>query len=386
MTSTTRRRKDLDPDELAALEEERDFLLRSIRDLEAEHDAGDLDTADFETLRDEYTARAADTLRAIRDRRLLLTENRRPRSTSRTALTVGGMALFAILAGFLVARSMGARGIDDTATGGIGTERTPNQRAQDCQQLFDPAEPDAAVDCFEDVLDTDPRNVLANTWLAWQLELAGGDRLGPDEQDRIESLIDAALQQRPDYGHALAFRAIIAFRHGKPEDAAQFLDEFEATDPSPDARAVIEQFELRARIEEAIGRSGPDRDAIRCRSLIDPADPIEALRCFQDVLDADPDNVIANTWIAYQLEQTVPLLPEADAESARKRVDDYLDHALEIAPEDAYALALRAVFAFTHGDPATSATMYERLLATDPPADALLIVDEFGLADRLDRN
>ena len=37
--------------DLAALEDERDFLLSSLRDLDAEHDAGDIDDVDYETLR-----------------------------------------------------------------------------------------------------------------------------------------------------------------------------------------------------------------------------------------------------------------------------------------------------------------------------------------------
>ena len=45
----------LDLDELARLEEERKFLLRSLDDLEREHDAGDMDEADYQTLKDDYT-------------------------------------------------------------------------------------------------------------------------------------------------------------------------------------------------------------------------------------------------------------------------------------------------------------------------------------------
>ncbi len=48
-----------------ALEEERDFCLRSLRDLEAEHSAGDLDDVDYRTLRDSYVARAAAALRQL---------------------------------------------------------------------------------------------------------------------------------------------------------------------------------------------------------------------------------------------------------------------------------------------------------------------------------
>ena len=55
----------VDLDDLAALEGERAFLLGSLRDLEAEHAAGDVDEHDYVTLRDGYTKRAADVLRQI---------------------------------------------------------------------------------------------------------------------------------------------------------------------------------------------------------------------------------------------------------------------------------------------------------------------------------
>ncbi len=45
--SGSARRRELDPDALAALEEERDFLLRSLEDLEREYAAGDVDDSDF---------------------------------------------------------------------------------------------------------------------------------------------------------------------------------------------------------------------------------------------------------------------------------------------------------------------------------------------------
>ena len=62
----------MDPDRLAELEEERRFLLGSIRDLEKEHEAGDVDEADFTALRDGYVARAAAVLREIEDGRSAL--------------------------------------------------------------------------------------------------------------------------------------------------------------------------------------------------------------------------------------------------------------------------------------------------------------------------
>ena len=55
----------MNPDRLAELEEERRFLLSSIRDLDREHAAGDVDEADYCALRDGYVARAAAVLREI---------------------------------------------------------------------------------------------------------------------------------------------------------------------------------------------------------------------------------------------------------------------------------------------------------------------------------
>jgi tetratricopeptide (TPR) repeat protein len=45
----------------------RDMLLRSLEDLDREHDAGDLSDEDYEMLRDRYTLRAASVLRALED-------------------------------------------------------------------------------------------------------------------------------------------------------------------------------------------------------------------------------------------------------------------------------------------------------------------------------
>ncbi len=49
----------------SVLEEERDFFLRSLRDLEAERAAGDIDEHDYLALRDDYTVRAAQILRQL---------------------------------------------------------------------------------------------------------------------------------------------------------------------------------------------------------------------------------------------------------------------------------------------------------------------------------
>lgn len=263
MSGSERRSTRLDPDELAALEEQRDFLLRSIQDLEREHDVGDMDDADFAALRDDYTARAAETLRAIDDQRSLFDEAKRNRSWGQRLAVLGGVAVFAVVAGFLVAGALGARNAGDTASGGINARKSPSQRAQACQQLIDATSPTPAVDCFRGVLEDDPKNVVARTWLAWQLELTSAYlpvEEGAKVRDSAEVLLDEAVADDPSYSYARAFRAVLAYRHGRYEDAKQFLREFREGKPSPDAVAVIDQFELDRLIDEALAGDPPASD------------------------------------------------------------------------------------------------------------------------------
>src|SRR5439155_17950664 len=55
------------PADRERLESERDFLLQSLDDLELEHESGGIDDESYAQLRDDYTARAAAVLRALRD-------------------------------------------------------------------------------------------------------------------------------------------------------------------------------------------------------------------------------------------------------------------------------------------------------------------------------
>ena len=53
------------PEERAIREEERDFLLASLDDLERERAAGDVTDDDYRALKESYTARAAAVLREL---------------------------------------------------------------------------------------------------------------------------------------------------------------------------------------------------------------------------------------------------------------------------------------------------------------------------------
>src|SRR5947209_17390936 len=111
----------LDLDALADLEVQRRFLLQSLKDLDSERAAGDIDEGDYRTLKDDYTARAAAVLHAIDERKAGLSQKqrgaRRKRSTKWTALVVAGVIALAIGGGVLVAAPSGERGAGEPATG-----------------------------------------------------------------------------------------------------------------------------------------------------------------------------------------------------------------------------------------------------------------------------
>jgi hypothetical protein len=250
-----------DPDELLALEEQRDFLLRSLDDLEREHAAGDLTDEDHATLRDDYTVRAAEALRALEAARGSSAPPPEPPRRRRTWAVFAGVILFAVVAGLAVASSLGSRQAGETASGGISTRQSPSQRAQACIPKLQTEGPGEAIPCLQAVLDDDPRNVVALTWLGWSIDLAvsgGGltEAQVRELQASSSALLDRAVEVNPSYSYARAFRAVLAFRHGDAALAKQYLAEFEANEPSPDARGVIEQMGLAERIDEALAADG----------------------------------------------------------------------------------------------------------------------------------
>jgi hypothetical protein len=103
-----------------SLEDQRDFLLRSLEDLEREHGAGDVDDVDYQTLKDDYTARAAAVLRSIeRGGRSTGPRAAAGRHRSRTIGILTGVVAFALIAGVLLAQASGRRTEGESATGDI---------------------------------------------------------------------------------------------------------------------------------------------------------------------------------------------------------------------------------------------------------------------------
>ena len=236
--STTAQRG-LDPDALAALEEQRRFLLRSLDDLEREHEAGDVDDVDYETLKDDYTARAARTIRSIESHHARMAEAGTPRSWRRLLVTVAAVGVFALLAGVVVAQAAGRRGAGDSITGDVRS--TTRSRLDEALQLASRQQYDQAIALYDDVLADQPDNVEAMTYKGW-IQYQSGDGQG------VVTLIDAA-ELDPEYPPVHAFLAVAFDRLGRPETAQLELDRLDALDPPPEFRELTAP--LRARLASA---------------------------------------------------------------------------------------------------------------------------------------
>src|SRR5436853_445591 len=109
----------LDAERRHQLEEERDFLMQSLDDLELEHQSGGIDDESYAELHDDYTARAAAVIRTLRDG-IDVTPPPPSKSraqTRRRALVVSVVLLFAVAAGLPLPLALGARLPGQTSSG-----------------------------------------------------------------------------------------------------------------------------------------------------------------------------------------------------------------------------------------------------------------------------
>jgi hypothetical protein len=117
------------PDTRENLEDERDFLLRSLDDLDGELVAGNIDPDTYRVLHDDYTARASAVIQSLADG-----VDRHSPDAPRVPplmrlLTIGGIVVFAVLAAILLAHTIGQRNPGQEITGDSQSGGTPTTSA-----------------------------------------------------------------------------------------------------------------------------------------------------------------------------------------------------------------------------------------------------------------
>jgi tetratricopeptide (TPR) repeat protein len=259
------------------LEAERDFLLRSLRDLERELEAGDIDERDYAALRDDYTARAAVTLRAIEqnasrsvqfpangagDCTDLEAEMPTRRSPRLVVFVTAGILALAVGAGVLVALSAGERVADQPLTGATLPTAPPDDLTR-ARQLFSERRYLDALKLYDKVLANDTDNVEALTYRGWLLFQASAEEF----TDRALQSLDRAVLVDPRFPDAHFFRGFV-LAHGKNDPAAAVPEyrAFLATNPPAEFRRRVEQ-ELNLALCD-LGQAPPE---ITCAPATSPA-------------------------------------------------------------------------------------------------------------------
>ncbi|MHB8438294.1 MAG: tetratricopeptide repeat protein [Acidimicrobiales bacterium] len=245
---------------LRALEDERDFLLRSIDDLDAELSSGDISVSDHRALRDRYTVRAAEVLRALdalvagassEDMQAaddLAADTAKPARRRRKVFVYGAVACFAAAALVLVVAELAARLPGQTVSGSISlsaAQQIARTLAQ-AQVLETEGSNTDALTLYRQVLAEDPTQAQALAeagWLEFEVgvQAANGTLLSQGQRDEQE-----AQRVDPTAYEPHLYMGSMLLVEGDAKGAVAEFDEFMADGPSVSALKRAWPFVVRA--------------------------------------------------------------------------------------------------------------------------------------------
>lgn len=344
--------------------EELDFLLRSIDDLEAELDAGDIDVDDYATLKADYTRRAAVAIRA-EETPVEPSPVEADRSWIRVLAWLGGTLAVVAVAGLLVNQFSGARGSNGSITGDIRT--STREMLGEAQQLAGAGDTEGAIALYDEVLDLQPSNVEALAYRGWFLRLDGST-------EEAQASVEEAVAVDPTYPDARVFAAAIAADLGDEEGARAHLDAFDALDAPPIMRDLVVQMGLRSRILIT-------NDVLRAaEAMAQDGQVFEAIEQVALVLADRPDDVELIAGYSWLLARAATPEEPLAAEVAETHLND----ALAIDPEYPQALVYRAFVRNLLGNPIGAGEDLAAFDAlADQPADLVEMIDVFELRTQI---
>ncbi len=382
-------------EEREVLEEERDFLLASLDDLEREYAAGDLDDADYATLKSDYTTRAARVLRQLDG------EGSAPASRAdddeptrgRGWMWLVGIAVVATLAGILVAQFSGSRGLNETISGDIRV--TTRELLLEAQQRLGESDIDGALEIYDEVLEISPANTEALAYKGWFLRLQGDPEAG-------RPWVEDAVAIDPEYPDARVFATAIALDTGDIAAAVDHLAAFDELDAPPFIEQLVVQQGLRDRLNQiaqadALARVEPvalvdDRPAfadtdltvadvlLAAEELAVQEQLLVGLDLVQWVIESEPNDPEALAGFGWLLARSATLDDLTSAELGLT----FLDRALEADPTYVDALVYRAFVHNFLGDvDAAAADLAAFDAAPVQPADLRELILAFGLRESL---
>jgi hypothetical protein len=262
-----------------ALEAERDFCLRSLRDLEAEWEAGDLEEADYQTLKDSYTARAAAALHALDghpvadepspvhgpDRSAAAAPSgpadqpssprpRRAHPRRRAALIAIAVVTAAGAAAWAVVASSATRLPGQEITGVALGPQALAQSLQQAQQAVDRGDDLSAVKDYQKILDSNPNQTEALTGEGWLL----AQTQQPSLLSQGLTMLAQAERTDPTYAPAHVYRGISLLSEDDYSGAIPELQWYLAHNPDPQlaSRVRVALQQAQAQVASAAKAKG----------------------------------------------------------------------------------------------------------------------------------
>ncbi len=269
----------------SSLERERARLYEALRELAFDYRAGKLSAEDYETTRAEYEARAAGVLleldagaaraggavarpekRATKMR--ASNEAARRRRPIRVALAGGFLLVFGVTVGVFLSQGLRPRGssmdsitgdfLTGTGAGGISPTRsfrgnTVERNLAEGRAAFERQDFRMAIDHFKSVLDVEPNNPIALSYLGTVLWRGG-------HADAALEAVERALGAAPDHPLALWTKGSILYEAKRDYGGAiQSLEALLRQPLAPgDADAVARMLaEARRQVASAAGGSAP---------------------------------------------------------------------------------------------------------------------------------
>jgi tetratricopeptide (TPR) repeat protein len=247
----------IDRDELAA---ERDFLLKSLDDLDAELLAGNIDPDTYRTLHDDYTARASAVITSLKDG----VERKRTEPRRLRAVTAAGIVIGCVLIAVLLARAVGTRQPGEQVTGGqspVGTVDPNSYRGHlaKAQAALGKQDFPTAIKEFTAAAQLDPTQaepLAYRGWISAQIASFTDDSRARNTliQTATSDLNQATLLN-PKFIDAWLFKGFLLYKvQNRPADAIAPLQRYLQLAPQGDPQRV--------QVQQLLAQAQHDADSV----------------------------------------------------------------------------------------------------------------------------
>tara|TARA_Y100000287_G_scaffold54527_1_gene42842 strand:+ start:6581 stop:7714 length:1134 start_codon:yes stop_codon:yes gene_type:complete len=292
-------------------EKEKDFLLKSLDDLDSELAKGDLTEKDYAQLSRNYKRRliklTKQETRSIKESKL--------QNVKKTWFTVTFLVVLALISGIAIANSSGERTGSETITGSI--RKSTVTKLQEAQQLLSDSDKwDEAISIYDEVLQDQPSNAEALTYRAW-LRYRTGEDSDPQIRDWREVRI-----LNPEFADAIVFLTIALSDESRFSEALIELQELQELEITSQLRSVLDsqgligkvyaesKYDLLQNFEQPLLNELEmnTRIALEAANYLLQSDKaqrsVSALKLFRAILEDDPTNPEALSRQALLLAQT----------------------------------------------------------------------------------